>query len=77
LFSFIAQNISLHALLAFKVFFAKSAAILMAFLYILFVFLSYKLQNSFLIFCANFFDNNMHWWCSVLVMSVWHTKIEA
>jgi hypothetical protein len=70
LFPFNAQNISFHVLLAFKVSVGKSAVILMGFL-CHFIFLSYSLQYSFLVLCANCFTYDMLWKGSILVMSVW------
>jgi hypothetical protein len=63
--SFSAQHTSLHALLAFKVSFEKSAVNLMVLP--LYVILSYILQYSFSILCACPFNDNMLWVGSILV----------
>jgi hypothetical protein len=59
LFSFSALNISLHALLAFKVSVEKFAVILMGLPLYVISFFSYSLQYSFSILCACCFNNNM------------------
>jgi hypothetical protein len=62
---------TLHALLAFKVSFEKSAVILMVLLLHVICFFPYSLQYSFSILCACCFNNNMLWDSSILVKSVW------
>jgi hypothetical protein len=71
LFSFIVWNTSPHAILSFKVSIEKYADFDgFAFICYLF-FLSYRLQYSFSVLCACWFNNHIPLGGSILVKSVW------